>query len=208
MSRLFSIFYDRIMRETEKACLREWRQALLADCRGRVLEIGAGTGASLEFYPPHLDELLVCEPDPGMRALLTQRVDNATLPFTASVADFAGERLEVGDESMDAVVSSLVLCSVQHQRGTLHEIYRVLKPGGQLFFLEHVAAEAGSSRHRWQRWIEPVWKRLAGNCHLTRCTEQAMIEAGFEIAQVERQSLRKVPAVVRPSIRGVARKPA
>ncbi|WP_426416011.1 class I SAM-dependent methyltransferase [Aestuariirhabdus sp. LZHN29] len=207
MSRLIAMLYDRMMQGTELACLQQWRGALLANCYGRVLEIGAGTGASLPLYPPGIDELLVSEPDPAMRRQLQRRIDSTRVAFATALADYQGERLLVDDESVDCVVSSLVLCSVHNQAGTLTEIFRVLKPGGQLLFLEHVAAQEGTGRHRWQRLVEPLWKRVAGNCHLTRCTEQAIIEAGFELAQVQRESLRKVPPFVRPSIRGLARKP-
>ncbi|MCL6414916.1 methyltransferase domain-containing protein [Aestuariirhabdus sp. Z084] len=207
MSRLMAVIYDRIMRGTEQACLQQWRGELLGQCYGRVLEIGAGTGASLPLYPKGIEELLLCEPDDAMRRQLDRRLSSQDWDLQINLASFSGEQLVVEDGSVDCVVSSLVLCSVSHQPSALEELFRVLKPGGILLFVEHVAAPKASSRYRWQRRIEPFWKRMAGNCHLTRCTEQAIVDTGFVLDRVERESLRKAPPFVRPSIRGVARKP-
>jgi ubiquinone/menaquinone biosynthesis C-methylase UbiE len=104
------------------------------------------------------------------------------------------------------VVSSLVLCSVQDPQAALAQIRRVLKPGGRLVFLEHVAADGKPNRLKWQRRIEPVWKHLMGNCHLTRRTEAAIEAAGFRIERIQRESMRKALPVCRPSIRGIARR--
>jgi ubiquinone/menaquinone biosynthesis C-methylase UbiE len=125
----------------------------------------------------------------------------------ADLSDAAAERLPFPDASFDAVVGSLVLCSVRDQRAALAEIARVLEPGGRLVFLEHVAADARPARLKWQHRIEPVWKHLMGNCHLTRRTEAAIVAAGLRIERIERESIRKALPIVRPSIRGTARKP-
>jgi len=111
------------------------------------------------------------------------------------------------DESFDAVVSTLVLCSVRDVHGALREIFRVLRPGGRLLFVEHVAAHPDSRRFAWQRRLEPLWKRVAGNCHLTRDTEGALRRAGFQLEGIERESMRKAMPFIRRCIRGVARKP-
>jgi ubiquinone/menaquinone biosynthesis C-methylase UbiE len=192
VSRLLAAIYDRLMKQTEEACLAEWRRELLQDLRGDVLEIGAGTGANLRHYPPQV-KLTLTEPDPHMR----KRLPDA--------AGAAAEELPFAGGSFDAVVSTLVLCSVRDPARALAELLRVLKPGGRLLFIEHVAGEA--SRLRWQRRVEPLWKRLMGNCHMTRDTLAEIERAGFLVEDVKRESLRKAFPLVRPSIRGRAVKP-
>lgn len=196
--------YDRFMSRSEEACLAAWRGELLAPLSGEVLEVGAGTGANLAHYPP-LERLVLTEPDSHMRRQLEARAQRLAFP-TECRGDEA-EALGFDDESFDAVVVTLVLCSVTHVGRTLHELKRVLRPGGRLVFLEHVGAEHGTSRRRWQGRVEPVWKRVAGNCHLTRDTERALVDAGFELDQVTRESMRKALPLVRPTVRGIARRP-
>ena len=170
-----------------------------------VLEVGAGTGATLPYYPKTVTRLVLCEPDPHMRRRLQAKCDAAGAKHV-EISDASLEALPAAPASLDAVVCSLVLCSVPDQQAALKEIQRVLKPGGKLVFLEHVAADGNPNRLKWQHRIEPVWKHLTGNCHLTRRTEAAITAAGFNIERIERESIRKVPPIVRPSIRGIARK--
>jgi len=203
MSRLLAAVYDRWMTRSEVACLASWRAELLAGLRGVVLEIGAGTGANLHHYPPAVRRLVLCEPDRFMRAHLAGKAAAGT-----EILDAPVERLPFADATFDAVVSTLVLCSVADPRTALAEIRRVLRPGGQLYFIEHVAAEDDRGRLRWQRWLEPVWRVIAGNCHLTRRTEAAIEGAGLVLEEVRRESVRKALPIVRPSIRGRARKAA
>lgn len=197
--------YDRSMRQSEEACLDSWRTELLRDLSGEVLEIGAGTGASLPRYPKAVTRLVLCEPDRHMRRQLQARVDSLGLSH-ANVLDASLDDLPIAPESFDAVVCSLVLCSVSDQHRALSGILRVLKPRGRLVFLEHVAADDNPRRLRWQRRLEPIWKRFMGNCHLARRTESAILNAGFEIKWIKRESIRKALPIVRPSIRGVAQK--
>lgn len=201
---LMARVYNRVMAPAEQACLIDWRRELFAELRGRVLEVGAGTGASLDCYGDGIDELVLAEPDPHMRARLHARV--AGRPGTRIIAEGV-ESLSLASASVDAVVSSLLLCSVEQPSVALAELSRVLRPGGRLVFLEHVAAWDNPSRLRWQQRVEPVWKHLAGNCHLTRDTERAIVEAGFVIDTLARDRIRKAIPLVRPSIRGIARKP-
>jgi len=201
-----AMIYDRFMDATEEACLRRWRGELLADLEGDVLELGAGTGANLPHHPRDLSRLVLTEPDKHMRRQLEARArerrpDAEVTPASASALPFA-------DASFDAVVSTLVLCSVPELDTTLREVWRVLKPGGRFLFLEHVAAAPGTGRRRLQRVVDPLWRRVADGCRLTRDTERAMLDAGFTLERIERESLRKAMAIVRPSIRGVARRPA
>lgn len=204
MGVVMAAIYDRFMAGSEEACLAAWREELIAEARGRVLEIGAGTGANLPYYRDGVERLVMAEPDRHMRAKLAARsARGLRVETSAALAD----RLPFDDGSFDTVVSTLVLCSVGSLEGSIAEIRRVLAPGGALLFLEHVAAEHRPSRLRWQRRVEPIWRRLAGNCHLTRRTEAAIRGAGFEVETVTRESIRKAMPITRPSVRGVARKP-
>jgi ubiquinone/menaquinone biosynthesis C-methylase UbiE len=202
---LMARVYDRVMAPAEAACLGPWRRELFADLNGRVLEVGAGTGGCLPYYPDRVDELVLAEPDPHMRRQLEARARERA--GTRVIADSV-EALGLADASFDAVVSSLLLCSVAHPQLALAQLHRVLRPGGTLVFLEHVAAWDNPQRLRWQHRLEPAWKQLAGNCHLTRDTERAIVDAGFELEQIERDRMRKAIPWVRPCIRGRARKPA
>lgn len=193
------------MRGSEELCLAQWRAALLGNLSGSVLEVGAGTGANLPHYRSELS-LTLAEPDPHMRRQLESRIERIGAGHV-QVTDGNLDALPFADARYDIVVATLVLCSVANQAQALGEIYRVLKPGGQLVFIEHVCAPDNPQRLRWQRRVEPVWKRVFGNCHLTRDTTTSIREAGFTIAQIEAASIRKAVAVARPSIRGIARRP-
>lgn len=200
-------WYDRTMAETEAAGLRDWRADLLGGLSGEVLEIGAGTGLNLAHYPDTVTRLVLTEPDRHMRAKLEPKVTARAAPFPIELSGAGVDPLPHADETFDAVVSTLVLCSVPDHEAALVEIHRVLRPGGKLVYLEHVAAYENPKRHKWQRRIEPFWKRLAGNCHLTRTTDQAIPAAGFDLVESRRESMRKSPAFVRVTVRGVAVKP-
>jgi ubiquinone/menaquinone biosynthesis C-methylase UbiE len=205
MSWLMAAVYDSFMRGSEEACLARWRAELLRDLSGAVLEVGAGTGVTLPHYPKSVARLVLCEPDAHMRRKLETKVDASALR-NIEISGAPLDSLPFRAGEFDAVVSSLVLCSVPEQPAALAAIARVLKPGGRLVFLEHVAADGRPGRLKWQRRVEPVWKHLMGNCHLTRRTEAAIAAAGFEIERIQRESIRKALPIVRPSIRGIARK--
>ncbi len=207
MSKLMAAIYDRMMAGTEEACLAAWRAEVLAVAQGDVLEVGAGTGANLRHYPQAVERLRLAEPDPDMRRLLSSEAAKWT-GMQVEVVDHTMEQLPYPSAVFDTVVCTLVLCSVSDPPRAVREAYRVLKPGGSLVFIEHVAAATGTSLRVWQGRIEPLWHRLAGNCHLTRMTERTIGEAGFSMVSIQRQSLRKALPFVRPSIRGVAEKRA
>jgi len=205
MSWLSAHLYDWFTRGSEEACLSAWRAELLSKVGGSVLEVGAGTGANLRYYPSKVTRLVLSEPDFHMRQVLRKRpAPNGLGPI--ELFDCAAEDLFFPDSSFDFVVSTLVLCSVRSLERSIAEIRRVLKPGGALVFLEHVAAEDRPARLRWQQRLEPFWRRLMGNCHLTRRTATAIANEGFEIETLARESIRKASPIVRPSVRGVARK--
>lgn len=207
MGRMMAALYDRMMQTTEEACLRDWRAGLVADLKGEVLEVGSGTGLNLPFYPPAVTRLVMSEPDSHMRQKLLQKVANQPAG-RVEVSDAGLGTLPMADGSFDAVVSTLVLCSVPDLDGAIAEVRRVLKPGGRFAFLEHVAAEDRPNRLKWQRRVEPFWKWFAGGCHLTRRTEAAIRAAGFEFDRLDHESMRKAWSLVRPTILGVAVKPS
>src|SRR3990172_8441863 len=206
MGRLIAAVYDRLTQASEAACLRKWRADLLRDLAGQVLEVGAGTGLNIPHYPRAVVRLVPSDPDAHMRRKLSQKA-RAHGWDQAQVLDASLEELPLPNDAFDAVVGTLVLCSVPRLDHALAEIYRVLKPGGRFVFLEHVAAEDRPRRLKWQRRIETIWKRLTGNCHLTRRTGEAILTAGFAIVDIKSESMRKAFPLVRPTIRGVAVKP-
>ena len=201
LGRLFAAFYDRGARRVEEAGLRDRRHALLASLEGNILEIGAGTGLNLEHYSTAARPVLL-EPDPHMRRKLEERL--AGSPRTAEVVDAAAEELPFPDASFDAVVATLVLCSVADLDRALEEIRRVLRPEGRLVLIEHVRGEGGTAR--LQDALAPT-SRLLISCSPNRRTADAVRAAGFELAE-ERFELEGGPPWTRPAIQGVAVKRA
>lgn len=191
------------MANAEERILRDWRCSLLQGLSGEVFELGCGTGANLPFYSAKVKHLVLAEPDKHMRQMLSEKLPKYP-NLRTSILDYNGEIIPFPDNSVDVVVSTLVLCTVRDPKQILSEIYRILKPQGKLVFIEHVAAENNADRLKWQRRLEPFWKIIACGCHLTRNTEKYIIQAGFQIQEITRQSMRGVPAIVRPSIRGYA----
>jgi ubiquinone/menaquinone biosynthesis C-methylase UbiE len=202
---LMATIYDCVMSNAEDKGLREWRRLLLENLSGEVLELGCGTGANLEFYPNTVNRLVLLEPSVPMRQKLKEKLSCCKCSQIEILSDHA-EDISIADASVDVVVCTLVLCSVDNLEQTLSEIYRVLRPQGRLFFIEHVAAGNNTKRYKWQRRLAFLWKCIADGCHLTRHTENAIAKAGFKIIEIERQSIPGVPPIVRPSIRGVALK--
>jgi len=201
--------YDRFMAATEQACLARWRGELLADLQGEVLEVGAGTGANLPYYSAAVENLVLSEPEPAMRKQLEQKLaSQAHAAQQVEIAAALSHQLPYEAGRFDAVVCTLVLCSVPDVAASLAEVRRVLKPGGKFVFIEHVRDEQRAGRRLLQHAVQPAWRLIAGGCHLTRRTEQLIEGAGFEIQQIERESMRKALPIVRPSIRGLANAPA
>lgn len=201
--RMFSAVYDRAFEATEEAGLREMRRELLKGARGRVLELGSGTGLNLELYPHEgLDSLVLTEPDPHMAKQLRTRAKE--LCPGAELLEVGAEKLPFEDNSFDTVVVTLVLCTVPDQPAALKEISRVLDPSGQLLFLEHVRSP-DPSLAKWQDRLEKPWRFLGDGCHCNRDTEAGLKAAGFELNDLEHDELPKAPPIVRPMARGSAR---
>ncbi|WP_028270361.1 class I SAM-dependent methyltransferase [Arthrobacter sp. UNC362MFTsu5.1] len=181
------------------------RRRLVEAAYGAVVEIGAGYGATFPFYPSAVTGVLALEPDATLRALAVAEAVKAPVPVT--VNDGVAEALPAGDESVDVVVSSLVLCSVADQAAALAEVLRVLRPGGLLLFYEHVR-----SAHRVLAAVEdlltPLWSRLGGGCHLNRDTAAGIAAAGLTLQDVERFGFSALPGNPRVAhILGTAAKP-
>jgi ubiquinone/menaquinone biosynthesis C-methylase UbiE len=191
--------YDRMSRKSEEAGLRALRQSLLADADGRVLEIGAGTGANLPLYDG-IESLVVTEPEPPMLRRL-QRTAREHAPG-AQVLRASAEDLPFEDETFDTVVSTLVLCGVDDQPRVLREVRRVLRPGGRLLFLEHVRADdPGLARFQDRvNWLN----RLVVGCECNRPTLATIEAEQFEVSRLEQTTMPKAPKFVRPLVVGTA----
>ena len=197
---VFAVAYDPMTRALERAVMAERRARLLADLDGQVLDVGAGTGANLP-YLRRASRVVAAEPDAAMRRRLAARIARATVPVELS-SDPA-EKLRYPDASFDAVVFTLVLCSVASPDRALAEARRVLKPDGRLIIIEHVR---GSGRlAEWQDRVTPIWSRVNAGCHPGRDTAAAVERAGFAIERAEYfdEFPRLVPT--RPLLEAVAR---
>lgn len=177
------------------------RRHALAAARGRVLEVGAGAGHNVPHYPAGIDELVLLEPSPSLLTRALRRAADAGRAATGVAG--SAEALPFPDASFDTVVSLLVLCTVADPDAALREIRRVLRPDGQLLFLEHVRADEPRLA-RWQDRLERPWGVLAMGCHPNRATLER-IEAGrFAVAELERRRFPGAPPLVRPLVVGRA----
>lgn len=199
--RAFALLYDRVMAGTEREGLSARREDLLAGAHGSVVEIGAGTGVNLEHYPSTLTELVLVEPEAPMARRLERRVRESDLP--ARVVRAPAEAVPLPDASFDFAVATLVLCTVTDPAASLHELRRLLKPGGRLLFLEHVRAEDPRAA-RWQDRLHPLWLRFGHGCHCNRETLASIQAAGFAVDRLQKGELPKLPVIVRPLITGAA----
>lgn len=206
LDRIFATFYDRILKGTEEHGLRDMRTQALGDLSGTVVELGAGTGLNLDHYPPAVTRIVATEPDPNMAKQLRAKVANGAGggPSRVEVVEAGAEALPVGDGEADAVVATLVFCTIPDAPAAAGEAARVLKPGGVLRFVEHVrAGEAGAAK--WQDRLDRPWSAVAGGCHPNRDTLSLLRSTpGLEVRDVQDGRLPKAPPIVRPLIRGEA----
>lgn len=171
------------MSTREPQSIRRLRRENLVGLSGRVLEVGAGTGTNFALYPSTVTEVVAVEPEPRLAVLARQAAAEASVPITVSTDAIEDYRT---NEPFDAVVCSLVLCSVGDPNDVLRQLFSLLRPGGDLRYLEHVAS--GGVRARIQRAADAtVWPRLLGNCHTHRHTERSIVDAGFQVRDARRE---------------------
>jgi ubiquinone/menaquinone biosynthesis C-methylase UbiE len=180
-----------------------YRQKLLQQAQGDVLEIGFGTGLNLPHYPPGaIASLTLVDPNPGMGRLAQSRL--AQSPFPVTCHTLSSENLPLGDNQFDTVVSTWTLCSIPRVAQALGEIYRVLKPGGVFLFVEH-GRSPDPGIYRWQQRLTPIQRILADGCHLDRDIS-ALVQAQFPQGQWERTNEPSLPALGHTFYWGLARK--
>jgi ubiquinone/menaquinone biosynthesis C-methylase UbiE len=197
---ILALLYDPFLWLGEIAGMRSRRKALLGNARGRVVEIGAGTGLNVSHYPDGIADLVLAEPDPAMRRRLERRLRRHGR--VARIVDAPAERLPLADASVDTVVSTLVLCTVNDPEHTLGEIARVLRPDGQLLFVEHVRASSRFLAVCQDKLLQP-WRRFAGGCSCNRPTVELMRACGFTVA-ADDAVWSGMPAIVHPLMVGRA----
>jgi len=202
--RLFAAVYDPLSAKPEAKFGAEVKRQLLAQARGRVVEIGIGTGLSLPHYPAAV-ELVGVEPSEPMARRARRRATELGREVTFVKAP--AEELPFEDASFDTAVGLAVLCSVREPHRALAELRRVLRPGGRFIFLEHVRSGDPRLAAKQDRFARP-WGWIAGGCHPNRRTLEAIESAGFELAEVEHEERPDVPGLVRPHIKGWGQTPS
>lgn len=203
---LFARIYMRTTASREAHGEDEHRERLMAGLTGQVIEVGAGHGLNFPHYPEGVERVIAVEPEPLLRK--AARNAAAAAPVKVEVVDGVAAELPVEDETFDAAIASLVLCSVSDQQRALAELRRVVRSGGELRYYEHVVAHRPIGR-RLQRLADATfWPRVAGGCHLSRDTGAAIEKAGFQVERQERFPFSPgapLPAI--PHILGIARRP-
>lgn len=197
---VFARVYERFSVREERHGQAEHRERLLAGLTGRVVEVGAGNGLNFAHYPSTVSEVVAVEPEPYLRARAEER--GRAVSVRVHVIEGTAEALPLEDGSVDAVVTSLVLCSVADQSVALAEARRVLKPGGELRFYEHVISHKPAKAAFQRAFTKTLWKRMAAGCHMDRDTGRAITDAGFAIEEMER-----VPHQGLAHLLGIARAP-
>ena len=169
------------------------RSKVVPQATGRVLEIGMGSGLNLSFYEPEKIEFVWgLEPSEGMRRRAAPRVE--AVPFAVKWLELPGEEIPLEDHSVDTVVLTFTLCTIPEPERALEQMRRVLAPGARLLFCEHGAAPTAAVR-KWQNRINPIWKKIAGGCHLNREIPKEIERAGFKIETLDQMFVPNTPKV-------------
>jgi ubiquinone/menaquinone biosynthesis C-methylase UbiE len=203
----FARMYPKAAARAERRGATDHRRRLLEGLAGRVVEVGAGNGLNFVHYPHTVSEVVAVEPEPSLRGAAAEAAAHAPVPITVRAG--TADRLPLDDGAVDAAVASLVLCSVEDQTRALTELRRVIKPGGELRFYEHVVANCQPRRALLQAVDRSgLWPAIAGGCHPARDTGAAIEAAGFTIEESDRFMFS--PSSLEPSIPhilGIARRP-
>ncbi len=199
---IFAGAYDRFLRKSEEAGLSEARKKFVSTAKGRTLEIATGTALNLPHYPAAVTELILSEPYPHMLPLIRKKVQ--TLGRTAQVVEATAEKIPYPDASFDTVVASMILCTADHPDVVLKEIARVLKPGGQYLFLEHVRNPDSSIARRQDR-LQPGWYLFGNGCHCNRDTIATLKQSPLEIERLDWGRIPKAWKIIEAMVTGCAR---
>ena len=205
-----SFYEDRILPHViDKACsmgqVMKLRSQIVPRAKGRVLEVGMGSGINLEFYNQDQVEMVYgLEPSEGMRRKALANLSRS--PIKVAWLDLPGEKIPLADDSVDTVLLTFTLCTIPDWHVALLQMKRVLKPGGDLLFLEHGEAPHEGTR-KWQHRITPGWKMLAGGCHLNRQIADLIRHAGFEIQELDNLYMPNAPKIAGFIYKGRATKP-
>ena len=191
----------------EKAGIGVHRDRLLAGLSGDVIEVGAGNGLNFPHYPATVRRVVAVEPEPDLRGMAEKAARSASVPV--DVVEGRAEALPFPEESFDAAVACLMLCSVSDQSVALAEIRRVLRPGGTLRFFEHVQADGAAMRGVQRVLDATVWPLMAGGCHTSRDTAAAIAAAGFDISELDRFEFpeSRIPLPIQVHVLGAASRP-
>ena len=206
-----SFYEDRILPHIiDRACsmgqVMKLRSQVVPHAKGVVLEVGMGSAINMEFYnADNVDIVYGLEPSEGMRRKAQSNL--ARSPVKVKWLDLPGEKIPLEDHSVDTVLLTFTLCTIPDWHTALQQMWRVLKPGGELLFLEHGESPDDGTR-KWQHRITPGWKKLAGGCHLNRHIADLIRHAGFDIQELENLYIPKAPKIAGYIYKGRATKPA
>jgi len=195
---IFPRFYDRLM---DKPFWAKHRNEQLASVDGEVLEIGVGTGLNLPHYPPHVRKITTADPNPGMNKRLQRRIDETGIEVDTQI--ISSESLPFDEATFDCVVSTITLCSIPDVKQAMSELYRVLKPGGRIHFLEH-GLSPDAKVAKWQRRLNWLQRRFADGCTLTLEVPELLATQPFSSAVIDNFYMEKTPRTHGYMYRGVA----